>query len=186
MSAEPTGFRRDIMVLRDLSELMEKHPAITRRPTVEFGRAWKEDIPMIRWHLSVDYNLSAGWDYDDNRARTEELRRVDLEERVATILDAFGPGVQWEGNDPNKDTYYYRLTGHWNGAEVEISTTREDVCQKVEIVLGEHEEEQPDPELHQTFLDAVPKVKVMVKDTVTEWQCNTALAAKIHGTEVAA
>ncbi|HBH59915.1 MAG TPA: hypothetical protein DDY41_17675, partial [Arthrobacter bacterium] len=104
-------------------------------------------------------------------------QRVNLEERIAAIVDALGEGVEWEKNDPTKEEYYYKLSTLWHGARLTITTSREAVCEKVVVLETEREDEVPDPELTKTFMDAVPKVKVMVKDTITEWQCNSALAA---------
>lgn len=176
---EPTGFRRDIMFLHDLSELMEKHPGITQRPAVNVGGGEYDatnHAPRVSWWLSANYPDNY-WKMPDYKT----WQREDIERRMFEIIDAFGDEVEWEGNDPNQDSYSYVLTGKWRGGNIRISTARDTMCEKVEIEIGEHEEEQPDPELHETFLKAVPKVKVMVKDTVTEWQCNRALADKLHG-----
>jgi hypothetical protein len=181
---EPTGFRRDIMALHALSDLMEKHPELPR-PRVELGPKYQSDqVVHVRWFLSAAWNIAVPeWDvrneeYDDYAARQKEAQRIDLEQRIAMILDAFGEDVEWVKNDPTDDAYYYRLTAVWQDMSIDITTTRDAVCEKVELEIGEHEEEVPDPELHETFLQAVPRVKVTVKDTITEWQCNAALAER--------
>lgn len=182
-NTEPKGFRRDIMVLHALSDLMEKHPDLPR-PTVALGPRYKrEEMVHITWSLHANWSAGPSWDsldqtYDEYNLARKEHRRVDLEQRIAAIVDALGEGVVWEKNDPTKDEYYYTLSTSWHGAALQISTSREDVCEKVVVLETEHEEEVPDPEKHEIFLAAVPKVKVMVKDTITEWQCNQALAEK--------
>lgn len=183
MNNEPTGFRRDIMVLHHLSDLMEKHPALPR-PNVTLAPQYKrEEMVRITWHLSADWSGGPKWEYakqtyEEHEAARKEYKRIDLEQRIAAIVDALGEGVEWEKNDPSKEEYYYTLSTVWRGASVNISTSRDDVCEKVVVLETEHEEEAPDPELTKTFMDAVPKVKVMVKDTITEWQCNEVLAEK--------
>lgn len=193
---EPTGFRNDIMFLRSLSELMEKHPELPR-PRVSFDRGYGrtgKNYSSVHWYLSPDYDLrgtlsneeedTLDWEkrYDVIDARSKDLRRVDLERRIATILDGIealgGIEGEWEKNDPEKDSYSYTLTGKWMGANVSISCNREAVCEKVVVLETEREEEVPDPEIQEKVLQAIPLVKVMVKDTITEWQCNTALAEK--------
>jgi hypothetical protein len=193
---EPTGFRRDIMVLHHLSELMEKNPALPR-PRVSFDKSYGKagkNTTAIHWYLSPDYDLrgkltseeenTIGWDdrYTLIDQRTTELRRVNLEQRISAILDGIellgGIEGEWEKNDPEQDSYTYQLAGRWNGANVTISCNREVVCEKVIVLETEREEEVPDPEIQEKVMQAIPRVKVMVKDTISEWQCNTALAEK--------
>ena len=182
MSAEPKGFRRDIMVLHAVSDLMEKRPDLPR-PQVEFAKRYGvEEKAHISWHLVSSYSDGPTWgsgteSYDEYQERRKVWQRVNLEERIAAIVDALGEGVEWEKNDPTKEEYYYKLSTLWHGARLTITTSREAVCEKVVVLETEREDEVPDPELTKTFMDAVPKVKVMVKDTITEWQCNSALAA---------
>jgi hypothetical protein len=180
-ATEPTGFRRDIMVLHALSDLMEKRADLPR-PQVEFARRYQvEERAHINWHLSADWSGGPKWvyseqTYEEYEASRRDHKRVDLEQRIAAIVEALGPDIEWEKNDPTQEEYYYKLSTVWHGARLTITTSREDVCEKVVLLETEHEEEVPDPEKHEIFLAAVPKVKVMVKDTITEWQCNTALA----------
>jgi hypothetical protein len=125
-------------------------------------------------------------DYDERWNKREqilkELRRVDLEQRIATILDEIekrgGVEGEWEKNDPERDSYSYTLKGMWMGASVTISCNREAVCEKVVVLETEREEEVPDPEIQEKVLQAIPKVKRTVKETISEWQCNEALAEK--------
>lgn len=183
MSTESKGFRRDIMVLHALSDLMEKHPDLPR-PNVDFGPIYQSDLmARVRWHLSENWHGGPEWNsttetYDEYWARRKEWKRIDLEQRIAAILEAMGPDVEWEKNDPSKEEYYYRLTTVWHGAEVTISTARDSVCEKVTVLETEHEEEVPDPAVIEAVTKAAPLVKVMVKDTITEWQCNEVLAEK--------
>lgn len=181
----PTGFRRDIMVLHHLSELMEKNPGLPR-PKITLNRnSSGQTANEIYWYISADRTITVphrdedgNWaDWDERAAKIKELRRVDLEERMAALVQALGDDLEWEKNDPTVDTYSYRLTSTWLGCTVHISTWRSDVCEEVVVLETEREEEQPDPELHQVFLDSVPKVKVVVKDQIKEWQCNERLAA---------
>lgn len=181
--SEVKGFRRDIMVLHALSDLMEKHPDLPR-PRVEFGSIYSSDLTAsVRWHLSADWQGGPKWSYgeetyEEHEAKRKEYKRVDLEERIAAILDGIGAGLEWEKNDPSKDEYYYQLSTVWAGARVTVTTSRDEVCEKVVVLETEHEEEVPDPEITETLLSTVPLVKVMVKDTITEWQCNAVLAEK--------
>ncbi len=193
MSAEPKGFRRDIMVLHTISDLMEKHPSVPR-PTVQFTNYGAGNLRSISWHLGQDYHLrgelteeeedTLGWDerYVLKDKRTADLRRVDLETKIAAILDAIeefgGIEGEWEKNSPEDDAYSYTLIGKWQGANVRISCNRDAVCEKVVVLETEREEEQPDPEWLEKVTSAAPKVKVKVTDTITEWQCNSALAEK--------
>lgn len=186
-NTQPAGFRADIMVLHALSDLLEKNPALPR-PDVKFASNYGEPRD-IRWFIHADYNLKPEgyyWDYEgmtyeDWQKKIHDLRREDLERRIGDLVAAIeahadGP-IEWVKNDPTKDSYYYRLSTTWHGAALEITTSRDSVCEKVVVSVSEREEEVPDPELHETFLKAVPKVKVMVKDEITEWQCNEKLAA---------
>lgn len=181
MSAEPTGFRRDIMVLHHLSEMMEKNPDLPR-PKVEFNQDYSGGTKnKIYWHLRADSSIFISlfredgtvWDRDERDAEQKRRRRVDLEERIAALVLALGDDVEWEKNDPTVESWSYRLTTTWHGCEVSISTWRDDVCEEVVVLETEHEEEVPDPDL----VAAVPLVKVTVKDKITEWQCNERLAA---------
>jgi hypothetical protein len=181
---EPKGFRRDIMVLHHLSDLMEKHPDLPR-PNVELGPRYQvEEKVHISWFMHADWNLRVDkWDtlaedYEDYQARRKDAQRIDLEQRIAAVLDAMGPDVEWTKNDPTEDEYYYKLTAVWHGAAVRIATTRDAVCEKVVVLETEREEEVPDPEVIEAATKSAPLVKVTVKDTITEWQCNTALAEK--------
>lgn len=188
-TTEPKGFRRDIMVLHAVSELMEKHPALPR-PSVIFDATYKgEQERKVSWYIHSDYDVKPEgnyWDlgitYEEWDTEAHDLRRVDIERRIAELVDALeavaGGPVEWEKNDPTKEEYNYTLRAEWCGAKVRISTSRDAVCEKVIVSETEREEEVPDPELHETFLKAVPKVKVTVKDTITEWQCNSALAER--------
>lgn len=188
-TTEPKGFRRDIMVLHAVSELMEKHPALARPEVTLAPRYQVNEKVHIRWYMHPDYGLDPDkkWDvyaeeYEAYNERRKDVRRLDIERRIAATVDALealaGEPIEWEKNDPTQDEYYYRLTAVWQGARVEITTGRDDICQKIVVLETEREEEVPDPELHETFLKAVPKVKVTVKDTITEWQCNSALAER--------
>jgi hypothetical protein len=182
-NAAPKGFRRDIMVLHALSDLMEKNPHLPR-PTVHVGPRWKvEETVQVSWSLSADYTAGPKWDpltatYEEHDAIRKEHRRVDLEQRIAVIVDALGEDIEWEKNDPTQDEYYYKLSTRWHGARLMIMTSRDDVCEKVVVLETEHEEEVPDPAVIEAVTKAAPLVKVMVKDTITEWQCNQALAEK--------
>lgn len=177
----PKGFRRDITLLHHLSDLMEKHPDLPR-PTVTLARGHNGGVQTrISWHLRVSYTLKAPiadeagvpLSPDEYLAAIKEVRRVDLEERMAAIVLALGEGVEWEKNDPSKDQWTYQLSTTWHGATISITTWREDVCEQVVVLETEREDEVPDPEL----LAAVPLVTVTVTDKITEWQCNERLAA---------
>lgn len=171
--SEQKGFRRDIMVLHHLSELMEKHPALPR-PVVDITGEGVD----VRWYLSPEYpaadHPAGAWWYWD-KATLQEFQRTNLEDRIADLVDALGEELYWEKNDPSKEPWAYRLSTRWQGAKVSISCTRDYVCEKVMLEVGEHEEEVPDP----TYVEAAPKVRVVVKDTITEWQCNPTIAAKV-------
>lgn len=181
----PKGFRRDITVLHHLSDLMEKHPELPR-PTVNF-RMDREGVRdnTIMWSLTPNYTLKVPWedadgnyfDWDKRDALAKELRRVDLEERMAALVLALGKDVEWEKNDPTVDSFSYTLTTTWHGCKLTISTWREAVCEEVVVLETEREEEQPDPEVVEKLMAEVPKVKVKVTDKITEWQCNERLAA---------
>lgn len=186
MTTQPTGFRADIMVLHALSDLLEKNPALPR-PEVRFASSYGAPREM-RWFIHDDYKIKPEgyyWDhgvtYEEWEEKKRGMRREDLEWRIAELVAALEAGadtdIEWVKNDPTEDAYYYRLTTTWHGAVVEITTSRDAVCEKVVVSETEREEEVPDPELHETFLKAVPKVKVIVKDQITEWQCNEKLAA---------
>lgn len=173
-----TGFRNDLMFVRAISEVLEKNPAIASRPSISLGGSQyssAETPPSASWWLSADYPEHY-W-----KMSKEDLavhQREDLEQRIAAILDGFGEGIEWEKNDPTKDEYAYVLKATYAGGTVRISTSRETVCEKVVVLETEREEEQPDPEWLEKVTSAAPKVKVTVKDTITEWQCNQALAEK--------
>jgi hypothetical protein len=177
-NTRPDGFRNDLMFVRAISEVLEKNHSIASRPSISLGGSQYSSgnvPPMASWWLSADYPDSY-W-----KMPAEELaifQREDLERRIAAILDGFGEGVEWEKNDPTKDEYAYVLTADYAGGRVRISTSRESVCEKVVVLETEREEEQPDPEWLEKVTSAAPKVKVTVKDTITEWQCNQALAEK--------
>jgi hypothetical protein len=196
MSTQPNGFRQDIMVLHALSDMMEKVPTM-ERPRVSFDRGYGrngKNNRSIHWYLSPDYDLrgtltdeeedTIGWDerYTTIDKRSSELRRVDLERRIGMILDGIaergGVEGEWEKNNPEEDAYSYTLKGTWMGAYVTISCNRDAVCEKVIVMETEREEEVPDPDIKEKVLQAIPLVKVTVKDTISEWQCNTALAEK--------
>lgn len=172
---ESKGFHDDITVLHALTGLMEKNPDLPR-PTVTLN-----GDTSISWHLRTDYNITTPRydesgvliDWDVIHARLKELRRVDLEERMAAIVLALGEDVEWEKNDPSVDSWTYRLSTTWHGCKLSITTWREDVCEQVVVLETEREDEVPDPEL----LAEVPLVKVTVIDKITEWQCNERLAA---------
>ena len=177
----PTGFRRDITLLHHLSDLMEKHPDLPR-PLVDLRTNNKgQPTNEVRWRFSTDYNIRVPW-YDENgdavdpdeRAEKEAgLRRVDLEERMAAVLTALGPDIEWEKNDPSVDEWSYTLTTTWHGATLRLSTWRDAVCEKVTVMEKDVVEEVPDPEL----VKNIPLVTVTRKEPVTEWQCNERLAA---------
>lgn len=172
MSAEPTGFRRDINMLHHLSELMEKNPVI-ERPTVSLYQHHSgNNGNSIMWFLHEDYRIRP----EDGDYAT--ARRVDLEERIAALvlaLEQSDESVEWEKNDPSDqyEKHYYRLKTTWHGCALTITTMRSSVCEEVTVLETVHEEEVPDPEL----VAAVPLVKVKVTDKITEWQCNERLAA---------
>lgn len=181
MSTVPTGFRRDITLLHHLSELMEKHPDLPR-PLVDLRINSKGQLENeVRWRFSPDYSITAPWydengdavDPDERSAKQAELRRVDLEERMAAVLTALGPDIEWEKNDPTVDEWSYTLTTTWHGAKLQISTWRDAVCEKVTVMEKDVVEEVPDPEL----VKNIPLVTVTRKEPVTEWQCNERLAA---------
>lgn len=185
---EPKGFRRDIMVLHALSDLMEKHPELPR-PTVKFGHEYNSDQQVhISWYMhaawsTVDLPDFPRWNagtesYDEYEVRRHEAQRTDLEARIGALVEALGDDLEWEKNDPSKEEYYYRLRCVWHGADLSISTSREAVCEKVVVLETEREEEVPDPAVIEAVTKAAPLVKVTVKDTITEWQCNSALAEK--------
>ena len=178
----PTGFRRDIMTLHAISDLMEKNPTLPR-PKVEFNKSYDgtETKNTIYWHLRADGSIylplfredGTMWHIDERDAEQKRRRRVDLEERIAALVLALGDDLEWEKNDPSVESWSYRLTTTWQGCTVSISTWRDDVCEEVVVLETEREEEVPDPEL----VAAVPLVKVTVTDKITEWQCNARLAA---------
>lgn len=173
----PTGFRRDIDMLHHLSELMEKNPAL-ERPTVTLDQASDgKKRNLITWWLHEDYTIRRGKVPDYKTAR-----RVNLEERIAALVKALeetDDSIEWEKNDPSDqyEKHYYRLRTTWRGCPVTITTMRASVCEEVVVLETEHEEEQPDPEVVEKLMETVPLVKVMVKDKITEWQCNERLAA---------
>jgi hypothetical protein len=196
--SSPKGFRQDIMVLHTLSDLMEKHPTI-ERPRVSFDNHYNwtskehQNSVSISWYLSTEHSLKYEFTDEDNLLEynerwakydrmQNELRRVDLEKRIAAILDGIeargGVEGEWEKNDPTDDSYSYTLSAKWMGANVRISCNRDAVCEKVIVLETEREEEVPDPEIQEKVLQAIPKVKRTVKETISEWQCNTALAEK--------
>ena len=177
----PTGFRRDITLLHHLSDLMEKHPDLPR-PLVELRTDNKgQPTNEIRWYVMGDYSISVPWhDEDGNyigldvrQAQTEELRRVNIEDRIAVLVAALGPDIDWEKNDPSMEEHTYRLTTTWHGAKLQIITWRESVCEKVTVMEKDIVEEVPDPEL----VKNIPLVTVTRKEPVTEWQCNERIAA---------
>lgn len=177
MSAEPTGFRRDINMLHHLSELMEKNPAL-RRPDVTLHQGYMgANENQVAWFLAEDYGAPQG----EHKTRGD-ARRAELEERIAALvllLEESDDNVEWEKNDPTEDygRFYYRLTATWHGAQVTISTMRSAVCEEVVVLETDRFEEQPDPEVVEKLMAAAPKVKVKVTDKITEWQCNERLAA---------
>lgn len=190
MTTTKRGFREDLMLLRSLSEIMEQHPGIPR-PSVSFGSY--TGTAHIGWYLSADWNTTAPdiedapeelnwdgrWAWREEQIKTR--RRQDLEARIATIIDALEaiePVTEWQKNDPTEDQWTYQLKAEWRGASVTVSTSRSEVCEKVIVLQTERVEEQPDPEWLEKVTSAAPKVKVTVKDTVSEWQCNSALAEK--------
>lgn len=187
---EPKGFRRDIMVLHHLSDLMEKHPDLPR-PTVKLGHEYGSDLMVhINWHMTAAYGSDElgirDWrmgdeTYEEYDARRKEAQRTDLEQRIGRIVEAveaLGEDVEWEKNDPTQEQYYYKLSTLWHGAALSIVTSRDAVCEKVVVLETEREEEVPDPAVIEAVTKAAPLVKVTVKDTITEWQCNSALAEK--------
>lgn len=176
VSVIPTGFRRDITLLHHLSEMMEKNPALPR-PTVSlYQHESGNNGNSISWFLHEDYIIQAK---DGDYAAA---RRVDLEERMAALvlgLEQSDSSVEWEKNDPSDEyeKHYYRLKTTWHGCPVTITTMRAAVCEEVVVLETEHEEEQPDPDVVEKLMADVPLVKVIVKDKITEWQCNERLAA---------
>lgn len=187
MTTKPKGFRRDITLLHHLSDLMEKHPTLDR-PEVRLATDDKGDAQnQVTWHLSPDYKLriehldeDGNWrDWYERDRLLKEIRRANLEERIAALVLALGEDVEWTKNDPSTPTgsYSYTLTTTWHGAKMTISTWRDAVCEQVVVMETQREEEQPDPELAEKALAEIPKVKVTVTDKITEWQCNERIAA---------
>lgn len=172
------GFRGEMMVLWALSDLLEKNPDLPR-PSVTLPTG-KDSRPEIRWAFSASYAIDIPYsdengrvlDSEERTKRWEDLRRVDLEDRMAAVITALGPDLEWEKNDPTVDKWSYVLNTVWNGAAVQISTWREAVCERVTVLEKEVVEEVPDPEL----VKEVPLVKVTRKEPVTEWQCNPRLS----------
>ena len=172
----PTGFRRDIMVLHHLSELMEKNPGLDRPSVSLYQNSAGGTNNTITWFLHEDYKIRPK---DGDYA---VARRVNLEERIAALvkaLEQFDESVEWEKNDPSDEyeKHYYRLKTTWHGCAVTITTMRSSVCEEVVVLETEREEEQPDPEVVEKLMETVPLVKVKVTDKITEWQCNERLAA---------
>lgn len=176
MSAQPTGFRRDIDMLHHLSELMEKNPGLERPSVALYQNGDGTNGNSITWFLHENYKIR--WDQEDYQT----LRRVDLEERIAAlvkVLERSDDSLEWEKNDPSDafEKHYYRLKTTWHGCKVTITTMRSSVCEEVTVLETERFEDQPDPEVVEKLMETVPLVKVKVTDKITEWQCNERLAA---------
>lgn len=168
------GFRSAIMVLREVAELMEKHPGIDA-PSCQFtGGA--EPKGTVKFHAfgTTDYTLPY--------TRREESKRLSVETQILRILDAFGPEVEWVANDPSdeaQNTYdrnYYVLTAAWEDVNVVIVANRADVGEQAtsissgpQILAGEDGQVQA------------------LRQTVTVWTPNRALAARVtHQVELSA
>lgn len=174
MSAEPKGYRRDIMAFRDVSELMEKYPDLDRPGSISFH----DGSRRISWWLYRGY---ADLDMDYWRKTQEErntIDRLEMERRMGGIVDALNElsdvPLEWEKNDPSKDAYSYSLMTEWKGFTVQLSCARDTVCEKVTVLETSHVEQRPDPE----WVQKAPTVDVVVKDIIEEWQCNETLGEK--------
>lgn len=157
MTTKPLTMRRSIDKLRDLAELLEKHPELPR--------------PFAIVH--TDGEVAAHFKFQRSYGLHGDDTRIDLEERMGALIDILD--VPLEANDPSKDSwdaYVYKLTGKWHSMKVEIETYRADVCEKVVVGSFPKEVEVPDPELTKD----IPMVKVVRTETITEWQCNEKLA----------
>lgn len=136
------------------------------------------DLPTVTI-TSTSISVTA-WVWARSFRGTEEEQaeqvRVDLEERIARLVDLF-PGAAWVKNDPTKSSFddsYYKLNGKWENVSIVIYTARAAVCERVVVMTHTEVKEVPDPE----FVAEAPMVTVTEEKEIVEWQCNSALARK--------
>ena len=158
------AYRAQAEVLRKLGRAMERKDHLVK-PNITVHTGYKN-----KTHSKITFAIwgSSVMPYGSKEA---------IEKMILDIADLF-PGTEWKKNVPrgNYDETYYIMTGKWHGADIEIFTERDRVCEKVVVMETEEEVEVPDPVLAEKAMEGVPLIKQIVKTPVLEWQCNEVIA----------
>lgn len=157
------GFRNALMIIRDVAELLERDPGFPRpKVTFDFGKDLTGEVYFHLAAYNYDYNLSA-------EQRKEQVR-LRIETQINTVIDTFGPELDWVSNDPSESTYdksYFTLSAEWQpGVTVKMLTNRDAIGEMVDTI-------ESGPQV----LEQGGTVQ-LVRQTATVWQPNISIGRR--------
>ena len=127
------GFRNAIEVLREVAALNERNPALpTPRVTIDGSSkdGQKVEVYFYISHYCYDYLLT--------ETERKEQARLAIENMINTVVEAFGPDLDWVSNDPSESTHdkvHFVLTAEWKpGVTVRMLTQRDKIGEMVDVV----------------------------------------------------
>lgn len=158
------GFRNAIEVLREVAALNERNPD-SPVPIVTISGDKDGLKAEVYFHIS-SYN----YDYNLTPDQRKEQARLKIETMINTIVDTFGPDLDWVSNDPSESSYdksYFTLQAEWKpGVTVKMLTQRDKIGEMVDTV------------------DSGPQVLTdgdtvqMVRQTATIWKPNITIGRR--------
>lgn len=125
------GYRTAIMVLREVATLTERSPEFVKpKVTFEHGKDLTGEVFFNVNTYVYDWQLS--------EAQRKEKVRLAVETRINTIIEHFGPDLEWVSNDPSENSFnknYFTLETEWQpGVKVRIMCSRDAIGEMVDVV----------------------------------------------------
>ena len=127
------GFRNAIEVLREVAALNERNPALPTPRVIIDGNSKDGQKVEVYFYIS-----SYCYEYHLTEAQRKEQVRLEIENTINTVVEAFGPDLDWVSNDPSESTHdkaHFTLAAEWRpGVTVRMLTQRDKIGEMVDTI----------------------------------------------------